>query len=159
MHLRACEDLEDFRRRHSFVSFIVSQLAGSARGRRVTEIDGLTRVATEAAVFQIAVTRIERIGRSSVMGSADPWKSGIVCSRQASLSASFRASVASSAAMRTEVPQSLSRDLVRMRRVARLGQPIAAELERCHQSDRGFWIVHLMLMVRLVSCPFWRRGF
>ena len=76
VQLRAYEDLEDFRRRRSFVSFIVSQLAGSARGRRAPEIDGLTRVATEDD-FQIAVTRIERIGRSSVTGSADPWKAGM----------------------------------------------------------------------------------
>jgi hypothetical protein len=68
------------------------------------------------------IARVERVTQGGD-GCAGPLKASmrLVQASQASLSASRRASAARSAEMRTEVPYSLSRDLVPMARRMRRG--------------------------------------
>ena len=74
---------------------------------------GLVRVATEASDFDIEIARIERVTerRRWLRGTAIA-EHALFQASQASLSACLRASFARSAAMRTELPKSVSRDLV-----------------------------------------------
>jgi hypothetical protein len=82
---------------------------------RILQVSGLMRVASEAADLQITISGIERVTQRGD-GCAGPRNPSmrLFQASHASLSASFRATVARCSDARTELPKRRSRDLVPM---------------------------------------------